>query len=108
MRTISFSLWGGRGSDERVRAIKFSFSQGAIEMTASSADAGEAREIVPVDYNGAALAIGFNPQYLIDFLGACGTETVSISVKDSETQGMLCPGGAADLEYRYVVMPMKF
>ena len=95
-------------SDERVRAIRFSFSRGAVEMTASSADAGEAREVLPVDYDGTSLAIGFNPQYLIDFLGACGTETVSIAVKDSETQGMLCPGGSADLEYRYVVMPMKF
>src|SRR5881396_770922 len=95
-------------SDERVRAIRFSFSRGAVEMTASSADAGEAREVLPVDYDGTSLAIGFNPQYLIDFLGACGTETVSIAVKDSETQGMLCPAGAADMEYRYVVMPMKF
>ena len=63
---------------------------------------------MPVEYQGDGLEIGFNPQYLLEFLAACGSEQVAISVKDSETQGMLAPDGAAELEYRYVVMPMKF
>ncbi len=95
-------------SDDKLRAIRLSASQGELELTASSAEAGEAREVVPVEYDGAGIEIGFNPRYLLDFLGACGTDTVSISVKDSETQGMLKPGQSGDLDYRYVVMPMKF
>jgi len=91
-----------------LRAIRLSFSPGSLEMTASSADAGEAREVVPVDYEGDAISIGFNPQYLLDFLGACGSESVSIAVKDSETQGLMHPTSASSLEYKYVIMPMKF
>jgi DNA polymerase-3 subunit beta len=95
-------------SDEKLRAVRVTFSQGSAEITASSADAGEAREIIEVDFQGAELSIGFNPQYLLDFLAACGSETVSIMVKDAETQGMLSPVGPGELDYRYVVMPMKF
>jgi DNA polymerase III subunit beta len=95
-------------SDEKLRAVRLSFSPGSAEITASSADAGEARDVVEVEYGGSDVSIGFNPQYLLEFLNVCGTETVSILVKDSETQGMLSPVGSAGLEYRYVVMPMKF
>lgn len=96
-------------SDERLRAVRLAIRPGAIEITASSADAGEAKDVVPVDYDGAQMDIGFNPDYLLDFLGVCGTDAVNLSVRDSETQGMFNPEGTGpELEYRYVVMPMKF
>jgi DNA polymerase-3 subunit beta len=95
-------------SDEKLRAIRLAFSPGVAEITASSADAGEARDIVEVEFEGRDISIGFNPQYLLEFLGVCGSDSVSIMVKDSETQGMLSPVGSAELDYRYIVMPMKF
>ena len=95
-------------SDEKLRAIRLAFSADTVEMTASSAEAGEAHEVVPVEYEGPAMEIGFNPQYLLDFLGACSAESVSNSDRDSETQGMLQPNGTSAFDYRYVVMPMKF
>jgi DNA polymerase-3 subunit beta len=95
-------------SDEKLKAIRLSFKTGALELTASSAEAGEAREIVPVEFEGENLDIGFNPLYLLDFIGICGSDSISIALKDSETQGLLRPIGGSDLDYRYVVMPMKF
>ncbi len=95
-------------SDEKLKAIRLSFKTGTLELTASCAEAGEAREIVPVEYEGESLDIGFNPQYILEFIAACGAESISVSLKDSETQGMLRPVGPEDLDYRYVVMPMKF
>jgi DNA polymerase-3 subunit beta len=95
-------------SDEKLRAIRLAIASGNVELTASSTEAGEARELIAVQYDGPALEIGFNPQYLLDFLGACGSEMVILSVRDSETQGMLRPEGPSDIEYSYVVMPMKF
>jgi DNA polymerase-3 subunit beta len=95
-------------SDEKLRAIRLSFKTGILELTASSAEAGEAREVVQVDFDGDTLDIGFNPHYLLDFIGVCAADTISISLKDSETQGLLRPVGTSDLDYRYVVMPMKF
>ena len=95
-------------SDEKLRAIRLSFRSGEIELTASSSDAGEAREVVPVEFEGESLDIGFNPQYLLDFIGVCASDSIVIALRDSETQALLRPIGSSDLEYQYVVMPMKF
>ena len=95
-------------SDEKLKAIRLSFKTGSLELTASCAEAGEAREVVPVEFEGENLDIGFNPLYLLDFIGICGSDSISIALKDSETQGLLRPIGGSDLDYRYVVMPMKF
>jgi DNA polymerase-3 subunit beta len=95
-------------SDEKLKSIRLSFNSGVLELSASCAEAGEAREEVGVEFEGEPLDIGFNPLYLLDFLGVCDSESVSIALKDPETQGLFRPIGSADLEYRYVVMPMKF
>jgi DNA polymerase-3 subunit beta len=95
-------------SDEKLRAIRLSFKTGSLELTASCAEAGEAHEVVPIEFEGESLDIGFNPLYLLDFINACASESISIALKDSETQGLLRPVGPAELDYRYVVMPMKF
>jgi len=95
-------------SDEKLKAIRLSFKAGSLELTASCAEAGEAREVVAVEFGGDTLDIGFNPLYLLDFVGICGSDSISIALKDSETQGLLRPIGGSDLDYRYVVMPMKF
>jgi DNA polymerase III subunit beta len=95
-------------SDQKLKSIRLAISPGTLELTASSAEAGEAKEVVPVEYDGPSLEIGFNPDYLLDFLNVCNTDKVEISVRDSETQGMLRPAGESSFDYRYVVMPMKF
>jgi DNA polymerase III subunit beta len=95
-------------SDEKLKAIRLSFKTGSLELTASCAEAGEAREVVAVEFGGENLDIGFNPLYILDFVGICGSDSVSIALKDSETQGLFRPIGGSDLDYRYVVMPMKF
>ncbi len=95
-------------SDEKLKAIRLSFKTGALELTASCAEAGESHEVVPVEFEGDTIDIGFNPLYLLDFIGACGADSISIAIKDSETQGLFRPIGPSDLDYRYVVMPMKF
>jgi DNA polymerase III subunit beta len=96
-------------SDERLRAVRVTLRPGAMEITASSAEAGEAREIVDIEYNNVEIGIGFNPQYLLEFLGVCSAASVQFSVRDSETQGMFSPvTDESDLDYRYIVMPMKF
>lgn len=95
-------------SDEKLRAIRLSFKPGELELTASSSEAGEAREVVQIEYEGESLDIGFNPHYLLDFLGVCAADSVSLALRDSETQCLLKPVGPSDLDYQYVVMPMKF
>ena len=94
-------------SDEKLKSIRLSFSTGELELSATNVDAGESREVVPIEFEGEKLNIGFNSQYLLDFIGVCGADSVSIAIKDSDTQGLFRPVGADDLEYRYVAMPMN-
>jgi DNA polymerase-3 subunit beta len=97
-------------SAERSRAIKLSLAPGKLELLASSPELGEARETLPSEYDGGTVEIGFNAQYLLDFLGAAGSSSVLLELKDHESQGMLKPvvGEDADAsDHRYVVMPMR-
>jgi DNA polymerase-3 subunit beta len=95
-------------SSERGRAVKVSLEEGRLEVSASSPELGEARESLPVEYVGDAVDIGFNAQYLLDFLGVVGTAEVALEMKDAESQGLLRPVGEDGDDYRYVVMPMRF
>jgi DNA polymerase-3 subunit beta len=94
-------------SSERSRAVRLALAKGQIELLASSPDLGEARETIPIDYNGGALEIGFNAQYLLDFLSAAGTDAIHLELKDADAQGILEPEGESTAHYRYVVMPMR-
>jgi DNA polymerase-3 subunit beta len=95
-------------SSDRSRAIRLGLRAGRIELLASSPDQGEAQESLPAQYDGPDIEVGFNAQYLIDFLAAAGTDSVKIELKDADSQGVLRPLEATDVEYRYVVMPMRF
>ena len=94
-------------SSERSRAVKLALQSGRLELQASAPELGEAHESLPAEYTGAAVEIGFNAQYLLDFLAAAGSDTVLLDVKDAESQGILKPKGDGETDYRYVVMPMR-
>lgn len=95
-------------ADERSRAIRVQFGAGEIRIFASSLETGESEESVPAEYGGPELEIGFNAQYLLDFLRAVPQDQVSFSLKDQKSAGELQPSGAEPRdEYRYVVMPMR-
>jgi DNA polymerase III subunit beta len=94
-------------SNERSRAVKFEIDKGKVEVTSSSSEFGEAREQIAVDYTGAAMAISFNAQYVLDFLNVVETDIVSLSLKDEVSQAVMKPVGAEGYDYTYVIMPMR-
>jgi DNA polymerase-3 subunit beta len=87
--------------------VKLALQNGRLELQASAPELGEAHESLAADYKGEPVEIGFNAQYLLDFLAAAGSEAVTLDVKDAESQGMLKPKGESETDYRYVVMPMR-
>ena len=94
-------------SDERSRTVRLSISKGTLEVTASHSDLGEAHETMEVAYNKEDLQVGFNYQYLLDFLGTADENQVSFEFKDSESAAQLRTASGTDCNYRYVVMPMR-
>jgi DNA polymerase III sliding clamp (beta) subunit (PCNA family) len=54
------------------------------------------------------MQIGFNYQYLLDFLDAAGeSEKIRLELKDEQSAGQLRPTEDDASHYRYVVMPMR-
>lgn len=95
-------------ADERSRVIRFQLSEGKLEIFSSSGDLGDAHEELPVEYSQEAMQIGFNYQYLLDFLNAAGeSEKVRIDLKDEQSAGLFRPAADDGAVYRYVVMPMR-
>jgi DNA polymerase III subunit beta len=80
-------------ADERNRSIRMTVREGEVELTAQSSEEGEGNEIVPADYTGEETTLGFNWQYLQDFLNVVSAvqtgdvETASAETAEKETDG---------------------
>jgi DNA polymerase III subunit beta len=95
-------------ADERSRAIRIAFTNGEVKIYSQSVETGESEESVPSEYSGPDMEIGFNAQYLLDFLRATSQEQIAFELKDQKSAGELHPVGDGITEhYRYVVMPMR-
>lgn len=94
-------------SDERSRAIRVRVAAGEVKVHSSVSDTGESEESILVEYQGPAVEIGFNAQYLLDFLRAVANDQVVFHFKDPHSAGELRPGGEKADNYRYVIMPMR-
>jgi DNA polymerase III subunit beta len=102
-------------ADERSRAIRVQFTAGEVKVFSSALETGESEESVPSQYSGPDLEIGFNAQYLLDFLRAVPQTQVSFGLKDQKSAGELQPTAVPSTDeapkeqeqYRYVVMPMR-
>jgi DNA polymerase-3 subunit beta len=94
-------------SAERSKGIKFSIEKNGIRMFSSNPEIGEARDRLGLDYQGKSLEIGFNAQYLLDFLLSITTEFVTFEIKDENSAVLLRPEGEEGINNIYVLMPMK-
>jgi DNA polymerase-3 subunit beta len=96
-------------ADERSGAIKIRLEQNELKLSAQSTDSGESEDIIETPYNYDPLVVGFNSQYLIDFLRATGeTGEVRLEFKDAQSAGQMRPEDSSeDVKYRYILMPMR-
>jgi len=94
-------------ADERSRAVRLKLEKGELKLSASSTETGESEDTIETDYNGEPLTIGFNAQYITEFLKAAGAGDVRLELKDQQSAGQLRPAEGDDYKYRYIVMPMR-
>jgi len=95
-------------ADERSRAIRVQFTNGEVRIFSSSVESGDSEESVTSEYEGPNLEIGFNANYLLDFLRAIPQDQVAFELKDQKSAGEMRPSGESiPDQYRYVVMPMR-
>jgi DNA polymerase-3 subunit beta len=91
---------------DREKGVRLSFSPGALRISSSSPELGEASEELAVKYEGALVNIGFNAGYLLDVATSLG-ESESMVI---ELNGDVGPGkffAEQDESSIAIVMPMR-
>ena len=94
-------------STERSKGIKLNIQKDRIILFSSNPEMGEARDEVEIEYEGAEFDMGFNAQYLLDFLTTVKTEKVRFEMKDENSAILMRTHEDEEIDYKYVLMPMK-
>lgn len=94
-------------SAERSKGIKFTMEKSHMKLFSSNPEIGEATDRLAVDYKGGSLEIGFNAQYLLDFLASGASEKVVFEIKDENSAVLIKPEDGGTTSNLYVLMPMK-
>jgi DNA polymerase-3 subunit beta len=85
--------------------LRLAFSEGELLISAQTPDVGEAREALPVPFNGEAFEIGFNAEFLRDGLESLESQDVLIKLTSSLRPGLI--ESADGSEFVYLVMPIR-
>ena len=94
-------------SSDKAHAVKLDLSKGQVRVLSQNPDLGEAKEDVPVEYEGEPLKIGFNARYLIEVLGVLQSTDVLLELADDLSPGVLKGADDKDQGFTAVVMPMR-
>ena len=90
---------------DKVHSVKLSFSGKQLEVSSTSPDQGEARDLLEAEYEGPAMKIGFNGRYLQDAVSGVSEEKMVLQLKDEVSQVILRP--EKERNYLAIVMPMR-
>jgi DNA polymerase-3 subunit beta len=90
--------------------VRLSFSAEGVVLEAGGQDDAQASERLECGWEGEDMSIAFNPQYLLDGLGAVDSDTTTLSFTGPTRPAVLTgkrtpPGEVAD--YRYLLMPVR-
>lgn len=91
-------------TDEESKRVAFQFAPGKLTLQAQGAATGKSKvEMALPDYNGAALSINFDPNYLIDMLKVLDpSEVFQLDLVDAQKPALFRAGE----DYLYLVMPL--
>lgn len=90
---------------QRNAALRMSFSEGELVVSAETDDLGDAREGLPAPYSGELLEMGFNPEFVRDGLESIDSDDVVVKLISPLRPGLLEPADSDD--FSYLVMPIR-
>ncbi len=97
---------------ERNTAIRLSFTDGQVVLDAGQGDDAQASEALEAKLEGEEISVAFNPQFLLDGLGALGADFVRFGFthpnKPVEFTGQDSLDGVERSDYRYLLVPIRF
>jgi len=92
-------------SNEKYRGVRLALTDSYLQVTANNPEQEEAEETLQVDYQGPAMEIGFNVNYLLDALSILNEEMVRLSLLDANSSALIEAVDGGDS--LYVIMPMR-
>jgi len=92
-------------TNEKFPGVKLIIEGKQMTIVANNPEQEEAREEVPIAYEGENMQLGFKVGYLQDVLRVVGSGTIRISMAEAGSSALM--EGEGDESAVYVVMPMK-
>ncbi|RIY17419.1 DNA polymerase III subunit beta, partial [Bifidobacteriaceae bacterium WP012] len=97
---------------EKNAPIRMTFANQELTLSAGAADESQAKEVLDIDMDGEEITVAFNPLYLIEGLSAITEPFVHMkmatAVKPVEFNGQQESDGDESMNYRYLLVPMRF
>jgi DNA polymerase-3 subunit beta len=96
---------------ERNTAVQLAFSDGVLTLDAGSGDEAQASESIEAAVDGDDITTGFNPQFLLDGLGAIEEPIVELAFTQASKPVVMAGADSLDsdphVEFRYLLMPRR-
>ena len=90
-------------SRDESRGIDFTFGDGSLVLSGSTADVGDARVEIPISYSGSPITITLDHRFVADFLKVLDPEkTFKLQIRDAESAAY----SMTEDGFGYVVMPL--
>ena len=86
------------------QAVRIEASKGELTLRSRSPSQGQAEVKVEIEYTGADVAIGFDPQYILQGLEGFDSDKVTFEFKDKDTGAIMHAGDKE--KFYYLVMPI--
>jgi DNA polymerase-3 subunit beta len=92
---------------DRHAPVRLEFADDNLGLSAGGEDEGRAEEQQQVSFDGEAITTAFNPQYLLEGLGAISSPTARLQFTSSNKPVVLRPDTADAEDYTYLIMPVR-
>jgi DNA polymerase-3 subunit beta len=89
---------------QRNSPLRLRFAEGELRVSAQTQDVGEATETLPASWDGEAMEIGFNAEFLREGIESVTTDDVQLKLISPLRPGLI--QGEGD-EFSYLIMPIR-
>jgi DNA polymerase III subunit beta len=95
---------------EKATPVRLNFSEDGLVVEAGGTEEARASEAMEATFTGESMQVAFNPQYLIEGLGALNAPTAIFSFNDPFKPAVITPAGedgSGIPGFRYLIMPIR-